>query len=235
MAARSAEHDLSDDAAGLACPKCDAPLVRRVAKRGENAGNEFWGCSAFPKCRTIVPIDNPGSAPDSESAETDQVCPFSSPPPEARKGLLGKIGAAVDGIWRWNLELDEPDATDRWDREHRGKVIDYLHTRDDGRCGICGGAMKQKGAQVEHVVPKRFAVFELNADGEARQGTYYTSVLHGMGNLQAAHPRCNKYKGNKPDIREWRHLSMPRLVVANANDGRVLMLPMRQTAPENRT
>ena len=230
MAASSAEHDLSDDAAGAACPKCAAPMVRRVAKRGENAGNEFWGCSAFPKCRTILPIDNPATAADTESAETDQVCPFSSPPPDPPKGLLRKLGSAMDGAWRWSLEGNEPDATDRWNRKHRLKVLEYLHTRDDGRCGICGGAMKQKGAQVEHVVPKRFAVFELSPKGEARQGTHYTSVLHGMENLQAAHPRCNKHKGNKPDIREWRHPSMPRLVVANAKDGRVLMLPPHDDA-----
>jgi len=33
------------------CPKCGAPLVLRTAKKGANAGNEFWGCSRFPKCR----------------------------------------------------------------------------------------------------------------------------------------------------------------------------------------
>lgn len=38
-----------------ACPKCSAPMARRQAKAGANAGQEFWGCSTFPKCRTIVP------------------------------------------------------------------------------------------------------------------------------------------------------------------------------------
>jgi restriction system protein len=33
------------------CPKCGAQLVRRTAKRGANAGSDFWGCSGFPKCR----------------------------------------------------------------------------------------------------------------------------------------------------------------------------------------
>lgn len=33
------------------CPKCAAILVKRVAKKGENTGNEFWACSSFPKCR----------------------------------------------------------------------------------------------------------------------------------------------------------------------------------------
>lgn len=35
------------------CPRCGEKLVLRIAKKGEKAGNEFWGCSAFPKCRYI--------------------------------------------------------------------------------------------------------------------------------------------------------------------------------------
>ena len=33
------------------CPRCSALLVKKVAKKGNNIGNEFWACSAFPKCR----------------------------------------------------------------------------------------------------------------------------------------------------------------------------------------
>lgn len=36
------------------CPKCGAVMVRRVAKSGANAGNEFWGCPNYPKCKGIV-------------------------------------------------------------------------------------------------------------------------------------------------------------------------------------
>lgn len=36
------------------CPKCTLPMVRRTAKRGANAGNEFWGCSDYPRCRGTV-------------------------------------------------------------------------------------------------------------------------------------------------------------------------------------
>lgn len=36
------------------CPKCGSELVARVAKKGANAGKEFLGCSAFPKCRYAV-------------------------------------------------------------------------------------------------------------------------------------------------------------------------------------
>lgn len=33
------------------CPRCGSALVLRTAKKGENAGNQFYGCSNFPKCR----------------------------------------------------------------------------------------------------------------------------------------------------------------------------------------
>lgn len=35
------------------CPKCGSAMLLRTAKRGAHAGNQFWGCSAFPKCRTV--------------------------------------------------------------------------------------------------------------------------------------------------------------------------------------
>jgi restriction system protein len=33
------------------CPKCGSDLVKKTARRGKNAGNEFMGCSTWPKCR----------------------------------------------------------------------------------------------------------------------------------------------------------------------------------------
>ena len=47
-----------DQSVDLVCPKCGSKLVLRVAKKGENAGNQFYGCSAFPKCRYIQNIGN---------------------------------------------------------------------------------------------------------------------------------------------------------------------------------
>jgi hypothetical protein len=37
-----------------ACSKCGAEMVVRKASKGKNASNNFWGCSAFPKCRNII-------------------------------------------------------------------------------------------------------------------------------------------------------------------------------------
>lgn len=33
------------------CPKCSSKMVRRLARRGGNAGRHFWGCSRYPSCR----------------------------------------------------------------------------------------------------------------------------------------------------------------------------------------
>lgn len=43
----------ANTSAGRKCPKCGGSMVLRKAKRGANAGREFWGCSGYPKCRVI--------------------------------------------------------------------------------------------------------------------------------------------------------------------------------------
>jgi restriction system protein len=33
------------------CPRCGAAMALRTARQGANAGNGFWGCSTYPRCR----------------------------------------------------------------------------------------------------------------------------------------------------------------------------------------
>ncbi|MDQ8196273.1 restriction endonuclease [Coraliomargarita sp. SDUM461004] len=40
------------------CPKCNSTMVRRTARRGANAGNAFWGCTDYPKCRSVISIES---------------------------------------------------------------------------------------------------------------------------------------------------------------------------------
>jgi restriction system protein len=35
----------------LVCPNCGGELVLRTAKKGSNAGNQFYGCSNYPNCK----------------------------------------------------------------------------------------------------------------------------------------------------------------------------------------
>jgi restriction system protein len=37
------------------CPLCGGEMVLRTARKGAKSGEKFWGCSAFPKCRSTKP------------------------------------------------------------------------------------------------------------------------------------------------------------------------------------
>lgn len=37
------------------CPVCKSAMVLRQAKQGSRAGESFWGCRQFPKCRGVRP------------------------------------------------------------------------------------------------------------------------------------------------------------------------------------
>ena len=39
------------------CPKCSSAMIKKTAKKGKNIGNEFWACSAYPKCRYTEAIN----------------------------------------------------------------------------------------------------------------------------------------------------------------------------------
>ena len=54
LAARDAAHAAAGDAP--MCPVCGKPMRKRVAKRGQNAGNEFWSCSGWPECTGTRPV-----------------------------------------------------------------------------------------------------------------------------------------------------------------------------------
>lgn len=42
---------------GLRCPYCGGSLVLRTASRGENAGEQFYGCENYPRCRFTQDAD----------------------------------------------------------------------------------------------------------------------------------------------------------------------------------
>ena len=174
-------------------------MVRRTARRGSNAGSDFWGCSEFPRCRGVVAYEPTVEAPVGEgsvvvaAADEDQGGVEEATTPDAdgkRDGFLMKVARTVDKGWRWYLESDEPDAAGRWDDAHRRRMRSYVYDRDGGRCGLCTAEMKIKGAQIEHVVPKVFVLFDVGKNGKAEPGTQYKSRLHKIDNLQAAHTYC---------------------------------------------
>lgn len=52
---QNVQRRLDPDAPRL-CPRCGQKMVLRTTKSGDLAGSKFWGCSAFPKCRTIQKV-----------------------------------------------------------------------------------------------------------------------------------------------------------------------------------
>jgi restriction system protein len=42
--------------ASPACPQCGKAMIQRTAKKGQFAGQPFWGCGRYPKCSGIVRI-----------------------------------------------------------------------------------------------------------------------------------------------------------------------------------
>ena len=51
----SAEAKAAEDT--MICPYCGKKLVLRTAKKGDNAGRQFYGCSGYPMCRYIKNIE----------------------------------------------------------------------------------------------------------------------------------------------------------------------------------
>lgn len=40
------------------CPQCGKPMLKRMQKKGQQQGREFWGCSDYPACRGILPLNS---------------------------------------------------------------------------------------------------------------------------------------------------------------------------------
>jgi ssDNA-binding Zn-finger/Zn-ribbon topoisomerase 1 len=49
-------------------------MVQREATKGKNAGNKFWGCSQFPKCRGVLTLDEEMSEVEA-TTQAEPVCP----------------------------------------------------------------------------------------------------------------------------------------------------------------
>ena len=56
MAAAQDAQPSSASIQATTCALCLLPMVRRTAKRGANAGSEFWGCTGYPVCRGTRPM-----------------------------------------------------------------------------------------------------------------------------------------------------------------------------------
>ena len=53
---KSVEESRSVERSSPRCPKCGSEMILRTAKRGENQGGKFWGCSTYPECRGVLEV-----------------------------------------------------------------------------------------------------------------------------------------------------------------------------------
>lgn len=47
----------SDSSNPPLCPKCGKPMLKRMQRKGQTPGREFWGCSDYPDCSGVLPVD----------------------------------------------------------------------------------------------------------------------------------------------------------------------------------
>jgi len=64
----------------ILCPKCNSPMVRRTARKGPNAGGQFWGCIRYPRCKGTRNISSATSSREAGS-KTEEAAPLSRPWP----------------------------------------------------------------------------------------------------------------------------------------------------------
>lgn len=52
------EEENKETSENVICPKCNkGHMVKRVASRGANKGNIFYGCSNYPRCKNLITIE----------------------------------------------------------------------------------------------------------------------------------------------------------------------------------
>lgn len=56
------KHNTENQSQRVFCPLCDSEMTLRKAKRGNYAGQLFWGCNRFPECKGIINLQIPEQA-----------------------------------------------------------------------------------------------------------------------------------------------------------------------------
>jgi DNA topoisomerase-1 len=98
------------------CEKCGKPMVVRTSKRGA-----FWGCTGYPKCKNLVPIEGAvvnGDQPTVAGPElTEHKCPNCEKPLALRKGRFGPfLGCTGYPACKTIVNLDK-EGNPRWPKE----------------------------------------------------------------------------------------------------------------------
>ena len=56
---------------GIICDRCGKPMVERWSRRGR-----FLGCSGYPQCRNVIPLDSKGEKMEKREPDKSHPCPM---------------------------------------------------------------------------------------------------------------------------------------------------------------
>lgn len=54
------------------CPECGAVMLRKTVRSGEHQGTRFWGCSRYPTCAAVLPLEDEAAPLAESSRPADQ-------------------------------------------------------------------------------------------------------------------------------------------------------------------
>ncbi len=116
------------------CPECGRPMLRRKGVK-----NHFWGCSAFPECRVILPDEDgrPGvAALQIVPGDSGVVCPDCGKPMRLRKNATRPFYGCT-GFPHCKKILSAVDGKPVYD--HERPITSELH-----KCSACGQGLKRR-------------------------------------------------------------------------------------------
>lgn len=106
-------------------------MVLRTARRGANQGNQFWGCSTFPKCRNVVALESSEATASSTETRIDAAHVEHIVPKIFAYFDISKSGKAVQGIRYKSLlhRLDNLQASHTYCNKNKGNTADVTRWR----------------------------------------------------------------------------------------------------------
>ena len=143
------------------CPRCGSEMQLRTARRGQNAGHQFYGCSNYPTCRGIMNIGAGGTGTASTSGSDVTSTKLSLPrnfvarprfqghqvrffeSAALPKAILEKLidcdiaPNTLQAFTQWRIDFLPPEESPTWTERERQlfSVAEKILTR--GRLTIC--------------------------------------------------------------------------------------------------
>lgn len=114
-----------DDSSAPTCPDCGSVMRKRTAHKGKGAGNQFWGCSAYPECKGTLSLGDEEDTRPARGGERSIGVPHSVVGPPLRSNHeyawfqhLAVEASELDGVRDSALDGGPPVGS-HWRLEYR--------------------------------------------------------------------------------------------------------------------